>query len=212
MTYPYGEPVSMKEFVNRIDTEITERKVLATFSKEHYPHAPEFVSSPSTDFLLDRLHDYSTALKMAEDQIIDMQKPEPFLPEDFGFTPTIIDEKTYYSNKFGSMARMEDDKWMLQLGPALIPVTLPDRFTAHVVLVAIGLVQHENLINTQVHKLEAKDLNEDEKATVIRLCQKQLDEIEAMLTGNDMLSEEQKEILNGRKEKMLAEIEEINKK
>lgn len=108
--YPFvNQPVSRRMFPNRptIELDLAVKEVFIGIDPTVYPNNPVWPEkrTPVESFLMDRLLDYSEALKAAEGQIEDMMRELPFVPEDFGFEvissqdfismPTTIFENKY---------------------------------------------------------------------------------------------------------------------
>lgn len=190
--YPYGEPVSRLDFPNRIETELVEGKVVASINMTNYPqYKTSATDAEMKNFLLDRIHDYSNALARSEQQIVDMQRPEPFIPQDYGFELSMINNQSYYSNGYYNITRGTDDVWVFHIlrNDTFVNFDLPDKATAETVLLALGAIKVDEVKSDEVHTLQDKTLTDSEKDRVVNKCNGELKEIEAMLNGPNMLSE-----------------------
>ncbi len=196
--YPFGEPLSKTEFTNRFEIKKKGGKiVLDNLDTKVWGEVNE---DNLRDFCMFRLFDYSEALKIAEQQIVDMQKPEPFIPQDYGFSDLVITGKTYYSKGDCKIARMEDDEWIVQLSDedTVIFLTMPDKQTAETVLSAMGIINLADHSDPVVYTLQDKTITEDEKDKILLIIGKELSEIDDMMANPDIL-EGAKETLEERK-------------
>lgn len=92
--YPYHQVESIEQFKNRPELTIVDGKVIMLVDVNIYPRFKDITIDSEgaaenkqlmIDFLMDRLFDYSEALKTAEDQIKELLSEDPFIPEQFGF-------------------------------------------------------------------------------------------------------------------------------
>lgn len=88
--YPFVmPPVSQRMFPNRLNVQLdlSNKEVFIGIDPTVFPNNPAWPEKRTAveSFLMDRLLDYSEALKTAEGQIEDIMREAPFVPEDFGF-------------------------------------------------------------------------------------------------------------------------------
>ncbi len=93
--YPYDRVETMAIFPNRVEfTQNQEGKIGCNIDVEKYPQLKawnlETEDSKENkqlmiDFLMDRAFDLQEALKVAENQILELLDEDPFIPEQFGF-------------------------------------------------------------------------------------------------------------------------------
>ncbi len=93
--YPYDRVETLAIFSNRVSfVQDKEGKVGCSIDLEKYPQlkAWNLESEDSAenkqlmiDFLMDRAFDFQEALKVAENQILELLDEDPFIPEQFGF-------------------------------------------------------------------------------------------------------------------------------
>ncbi len=93
--YPYDRVESMAIFGNRVSFEQSpDGKIGVFIDAEKYPNFKNIhIDSEGAienkqlmiDFLMDRAFDFQEALKVAENQILELLDEDPFVPEQFGF-------------------------------------------------------------------------------------------------------------------------------
>lgn len=156
--YPHdGKVKSAETFPNRIPTRIVEGKVMAHINDNFYPDWKDCGEDhDKVDFLLDRIHDYNTALDIAEQQILDIAAEYPFLPQDFGFLET--DDKfagegfqpqCYRKGRY-LIARIDDDHWFVA---GIGKIMMPSSQVAYIVLRSLGIITDEEFSEDEVHRV-----------------------------------------------------------
>lgn len=144
--YPHEGIKSQELFPNRVGTYLKEGKVHMIYDRAQYTF-PDAVEQQK-DWCMDRIHDYGNALNIAEQQILDMRAPYPFIPDDFGFTETdfIINPEgfspTCYSKGKHMIANVEESSWMITgiTNGSGITIDLPNAHIAFITLRALGVV------------------------------------------------------------------------
>lgn len=124
--YPHDQPVSREKFVVRPILVLNpDNRIVVSADEKCYPDfewPTEEKFDNTHNWLTNRLYDFQQALLTAEQQIDDMLKDYPFIPEDFGFKKiygpkTISDPPTsvYMSIYDGNISifRGQDDIWHL---------------------------------------------------------------------------------------------------
>lgn len=161
--YPNDGIKSRELFPNRIHTDIEDGKAFLSINHEHYPQfltcdTPEKLN----DFYIDRIHDLTRALHIAEVQITDMHADQPFIPEDFKFTPHITfgDHKiqAYQKNNW-AMIRGKGTRWIISNKNTDSPIVidLPSSQIAFIVLRAIGVISDEDFEEVEPIHLKITD-------------------------------------------------------
>jgi hypothetical protein len=142
--YPFNGVKSEEVFPNRILTDIVEEKVVADINPEFYPQIKDVITIEGMrDFLLDRIHDYNHALRIAENQIKDMREEMPFVPEDF-FFEQVENEMAYTKNGWLAV-RGSGTVWILRgaYSQSEVFVDLPNSQIAFITLRAMGVIKDE---------------------------------------------------------------------
>lgn len=169
--YPFvNQPVSRRLFPNRLEIrlDMVAKEVFLGIDPTVFPNNPVWPEKRTEveSFLMDRLLDYSEALKAAEGQIDDMMRELPFVPEEFGFEvisaqdfksmPTTVFENRYmrgtciFRRTYDSMdeslplnmwtiVKVERDKDGVIKTNTSIDVNLPCRRIAYAVLFSMGI-------------------------------------------------------------------------
>lgn len=210
--YPFGDAASKLDFPNRIPTSIVDGKVLAEINHDHYPQMDliEKGEMEFKDFLLDRIHDYNCALELAEKQILDMQNPAPFIPQDYGFEYVGETRGDSFYTKGDVRLSRSGDMWFVTRGKEFFSLLLRDEQTAETVLHAMGVIRPEDVQDTVVHTLIENKLSDMEKDVILSTLDKEIYSVEVLLK-DPVLNETSRGLLNEKIGLLKQQIEETLK-
>lgn len=154
--YPFDGVKSQEILPNRVGTHITDGKVGFIYDTSKFTIEKEDDPEHQKSFAMDRAHDFSVALNVAEQQILDIyaaMRGYPFIPQDFGFEETdIILKENEYSPKVYKkgdflITNFEDQTWLLS-GPESMSnakIKLDNSHIAFTVLRSLGVISDEEL-------------------------------------------------------------------
>jgi len=185
-TYPFGEPRTKETFPFRLNPELVDNKVQITIDPAVYPPANHtfLTDTHLKDFLLARIADYHQALETAEHQIVDMQTPTPFIPEDFGFKKFEIENAGLVYRKDECIIMRQGDFWFATIPGSSLKLTLPDAETARTVLIALGVIT--GLETLEIPMVEDVKLSPEEIEKAIILTEQSISECEELLANPDI--------------------------